>query len=67
MWLGMTQGLLLFLRKGGFCRIMGMLPVDICAVSNVKVYGYHISGEYMKIECVLTCLSGHRCNLYLPS
>jgi hypothetical protein len=28
---------------------MGMLPVDICAVSNVKVYGYHINEEYMKI------------------
>jgi hypothetical protein len=38
-----------------------MLPVDICLVSNVKVYGYHINGEYMKIECVLICLSSHRC------
>jgi hypothetical protein len=42
-----------------YCRVMGVLLVDICAVSNIKVYGYHISGEYMKIACVLTCLSGH--------
>ena len=40
---------------------MGKLPVDICAVSNIEVYGYHISGEYVKIERVLTCLSGRRC------
>jgi hypothetical protein len=39
---------------------MGMLLVDICVVSNVKVYGYHISGEYVKIACVLACLSGRR-------
>jgi hypothetical protein len=53
----MMQGLLLFLRVGG----MGMLPVDICVVSNVKVYGYYISGGYVQIECVVTCLSGRRC------
>jgi len=40
---------------------MGTLPVDICVVSNVKVYGYHINGEYMKIECELTCLSSRHC------
>ena len=29
--------------RGGFC--MGTLPVDIRAVSDAGVYGYHISGE----------------------
>ena len=33
----------------------------ICAVSNVELYGYHTSGEHVKIECALTCLSGRRC------
>jgi len=47
--------------RGGVCRVMDTLPVDLCAVSNVKVYGYRINGEYMKIECVLTCLSGRHC------
>jgi hypothetical protein len=32
---------------GGVCRVMGTLPVDRCAVSNVKIYGYNINGEYM--------------------
>ena len=45
----------------GFCRVMGTLPADIRAASNVKVYGYHINGEYVMIECVLTCLTGRRC------
>jgi len=42
----------------GFC--MGMLPVNVCAISNVEVNGY-ISGEYVKNGLVLTCLSGRRC------
>jgi len=38
----------------GFC--VGGLPVDICAVSNVEVYGCHINGEICE-ECVCTHVS----------
>ena len=43
--------------RGWFC--VGTLHVDICAVGVIgsKV----VSGEYVKNECVLTCLSGRRC------
>jgi hypothetical protein len=40
-WPGMIKGLLLFLHVGD----MGVLPVDRRVVSNIKVYGYYISGE----------------------
>ena len=57
---GCDAGSVVVSSRRRYCRVMGMLPVDMCAVSNVKVYGYHISGEYVKIACVLTCLSGRR-------
>jgi hypothetical protein len=34
-----------FLRVGGVCKVMGSLPVNICAVSDVKIYGYFINGD----------------------
>ena len=43
--------------RGWFC--VCTLPVDICAVSVID--SMIISGEFVKIEYVLTCLSGRRC------
>jgi hypothetical protein len=56
---GCDAGSVVVSPRRGFCRVMGTLPVDICAVSNAKVSGYYLNGGYVKIECVLTCLSGH--------
>ena len=46
---GYDAGSVVVSPRGGVCRVVGTLPVDICAVSNVTVYGYHINGEYVKI------------------
>jgi hypothetical protein len=51
-----VESVVVSLRRG-FC--VGTLPVDICVVSNVEVCGCR--RRYVKNECVLTCLSGHRC------
>jgi len=40
-----------FSPRMGFC-VVG-LPVDICAVSNIEVYGCHNNGELCE-ECVCT-------------
>ena len=48
---GYDAGTVVVSPRRGFC--VGGLPVDIRAVSNVEVYGCHISGEICEV-CVCT-------------
>ena len=51
---GYDTGTVVVSPRRVFC--VGGLPVGICAVSNVEVYGCHINGEICE-ECVCTHVS----------
>ena len=51
---GYDAGTVVVSPRRGFC--VGGLPVDICTVSNVEVYGCHNNGEISE-ECVCTHVS----------